>query len=174
MQAVTAYLELYSNHCRKEAPPSMGELIVKYQLDADELKVKDLIAARDFLAQRLGVPEYLLQVLSWGKGSVVITYWIERDMLPLAELALHHDDVIAELTEHCVEAIYFGNPSFHPGHVSSRGMVHSCQILNCIFRYPLLLPCRWTNHCKVCNVRETLCALSFMCSTIYKVLEPVV
>ena len=32
--------------------------------------------------------------------------YIERDMLPLAELALHHDDVIAELTEHCVEAIY--------------------------------------------------------------------
>ena len=44
-------------------------------------------------------------------------------MLPLAELALHHDDVVAELIVHCVEAIYFGSPSFHPSHVSSRGMV---------------------------------------------------
>ena len=70
--------------------------------------------------------------------------YIERDMLPLAELALHHDDVIAELTEHCVEAIlyiiYLGSPSFHPGHVSSRGMVHSCQILKCIPWYVNLSP----------------------------------
>ena len=54
----------------------------------------------------------------------MVTYGLERDMLPLAELALHHDDVIAELTEHCVEAVYLGSPSFHPSHVSSRGMVH--------------------------------------------------
>ena len=47
----------------------MGELIVKYQLDADGLKVKDLIAARDFLAQRLGIPEHFLQVLSWGRAQ---------------------------------------------------------------------------------------------------------
>ena len=69
MQAVTAYFDLYLKLCRKEAPPSMGELIVKYQLDADGLKVKDLIAARDFLAQRLGIPEHLLQVLSWGRAQ---------------------------------------------------------------------------------------------------------
>ena len=54
----------------------------------------------------------------------MVTYGLERDMFPLAELALHHDDVIAELTEHCVEAVYFGSSSFHPSHVSSRGMVH--------------------------------------------------
>ena len=62
----------------------------------------------------------------------MVTYGLERDMLPLAELALHHDDVIAELTEHCVEAIYCGSPSFHPGHVSSRGMVFMCL---CIYMY---------------------------------------
>ena len=62
-------------------------------------------------------------------------------MLPLAELALHHDDVITELTEHYVEAIYnLGSPSFHPGHVSSRGMVHSCQILKCTPWYINLSP----------------------------------
>ena len=47
----------------------MGELIVKYRLDADGLKVKDLIEARDFLVQRLGIPEHLLQVLSWGRAQ---------------------------------------------------------------------------------------------------------
>ena len=70
----------------------------------------------------------------------MVTYGLERDMLPLAELALHHDDVIAKLIERCVEAIYFGSPSFHPGHVSSRGMVHGCQILKCIPWYIPLSP----------------------------------
>ena len=69
MQAVTAYCDLYLKLCSKEAPSSMGELIVKYRLDADGLKVKDLITARDFLAQRLGIPEHLLQVLSWGRAQ---------------------------------------------------------------------------------------------------------
>ena len=44
----------------------MAELTVKYRLDADGLTVKDLVTERDFLAQRLGIPEHLLQVLSWG------------------------------------------------------------------------------------------------------------
>ena len=72
----------------------------------------------------------------------MVTYGLERDMLPLAELALHHDDhhVIAELTEHCVEAIYLGSPSFHPGHVSSRWVVHSCRILKCTPWYINLSP----------------------------------
>ena len=43
---------------------SMAELVVKYRLDADGLFVKDLITARDFLAQWLGIPEHLLQVLA--------------------------------------------------------------------------------------------------------------
>ena len=70
-------------------------------------------------------------------------------MLPLAELALHHDDVIAELTEHCVEAIYiyiyiyFGSPSFHPGHVSSRGMVFMCLCTYICISYNTALWCIW-------------------------------
>ena len=47
----------------------MAELVVKYRLNADGLLVNDLIAERDFLAQRLGIPEHLLQVLSWGDGT---------------------------------------------------------------------------------------------------------
>ena len=100
----------------------MAELVVKYRLDADGLRVEDLITERDFLAQRLRIPEHLLQVLSWKNGSIVITYWILRDLLPLAELALCREDVRAELIQHGVEKVYLdGHPSEHPGPVSSRG-----------------------------------------------------
>ena len=98
----------------------MAELTVKYRLDADGLLLKDLIAERDFLAQRLGIPEHLLQVLSWGGGSIVITYWILRDVLPLAELALCRENVQADLTQHGVENVYLdSHPSAQPGSVSS-------------------------------------------------------
>ena len=99
----------------------MAELTVKYKLDADGLLLKDLATERDFLAQRLGIPEHLLQVISWGGGCIVITYWIVRDVLPLAELALCREDVRAELTQHGVEEVYLdSHPSKHPGPVSSR------------------------------------------------------
>ena len=112
----------------------MAELTVKYRLDADGLDVMDLITGRDFLAQRLGVPEHLLQVLSWGAGSITVTYWMIRDVLPLAELALCRKDVQAELTNHGVEVIYLDSHPSHPCPVSSRGMVHS-----------------WHRYCIVCT-----------------------
>ena len=103
----------------------MAEFAVKYELDADGLQVKDLITKRDFLAQQLGVPKHLLQVLSCRTDSVVITYRIMRDVLPLAELALCRKDVQAELTQHGVEDVYFAShTSEQPGLVCSRGMVH--------------------------------------------------
>ena len=103
----------------------MAELTVKYNLDADGLLVEDLIAHRNFLAQRLSVPSHLLQVLSWRRGSVVITYRIVRDVLPIAELALYREDARAELTQRGVEDVYFAShPSEQPGLVRSRGMVH--------------------------------------------------
>ena len=106
--------------CREKVPGSMAELVVKYRLDADGLLVKDLIAERDFLAQRLGIPEHLLQVLSWEDGSIVITYWMVRDLLPLAELALCREDVREELIQHGVVEVYLNrHPSEHPGPVSS-------------------------------------------------------
>ena len=116
----------------------MAELTVKYRLDADGLTVKDLVAERDFLAQRLGIPEHLLQVLSWGYSSVVITYWIVRDVLPLAELALCREDIQAELIQHGVEDVYLGShPSEHPGPVSSRGMVHDlCSVVYFMMSLP--------------------------------------
>ncbi len=92
----------------------MAELTVKYRLNADGLRVEDLLAERDFLAHRLGVPDHLLQVLSWGHGSMVITFWIVRDMLPLAELALCQEIVRRELIQHGVEAVYLdSHPSEH-------------------------------------------------------------
>ena len=100
----------------------MAEFVVKYRLDADGLLVKDLIAERDFLAQRLHIPEHLLQVLSWEDGSIVITYLMLRDLLPLAELVLCREGVREELTQHGVEEVYLdSHPSKHLGPVSSRG-----------------------------------------------------
>ena len=114
--------------CREdsyEVPENMAEFAVKYKLDADGLQVNDLIAQKDFLAQRLGVPEHLLQVLSWERGSVVITYRIMRDVLPLAELALYREDARAELTQNGVVDVFFAShTSEQPGLVRSRGMVH--------------------------------------------------
>ena len=114
----------------------MAELAVKYRLNADGLHVKDLVTERDFLAQRLGLAKHLLQVLFWEPGSVVITYWIVRDMLPLAELALCRDEehVRAELTQHGVEDVYLDSrPSEHPGPVRSTGIVHGmCRYTPCI------------------------------------------
>ena len=107
----------------------MAEFAVKYDLDADGLQVKDLIAKKDFLAQRLGIPSHLLQVLSWRRGSVVITYRILRDVLPLAELTLYRKDTKAELIQHGVEDVYFAShPSEQPGLVCSRGMVMTTAI----------------------------------------------
>ena len=98
----------------------MAELAVKYKLDAHRLLLKDLVTERDFLAQRLGIPEHLLQVLSWRDGSIVITYWIVQEVLPLAELALCRENVQAELTQHGVEVVYLdSHPSEHPGPVRS-------------------------------------------------------
>lgn len=104
----------------------MAELTVKYRLDPDGLQVMDLVTERDFLAQRLGIPKHLLQALSWGPGSIMVTYWIVRDVLPLAELALCREDVRAELIQHSVEAVYLDSCPSHPGPVSSRGWPLVC------------------------------------------------
>ena len=104
----------------------MAELAVKYKLDVDSLLLKDLVTERDFLAQQLGIPEHLLLIISYGVGSIVITYWLVRDVLPLAELALCREDVQTELTQHGVEEVYLNShPSEHPGPVSYKGMDHS-------------------------------------------------
>ena len=97
----------------------MAELIVEYSLDADGLFVKDLITERNFLAQWLCIPPHLLQVLSWGPGSVSITYCIVRDVLPLAELALCRTNVREELIKHGMEAVYLDGCRLLPGPVSS-------------------------------------------------------
>ena len=96
----------------------MAELIVKYSLNADGLVVKDLLTEKYFLAQRLSIPPHLLQVLSWRPGSVSITYWIVRDVLPLVELALCRTNVRAELIKHGVEAVYLDSHPLPSGPVS--------------------------------------------------------
>ena len=116
----------------------MAEFAVKYKLNADSLLVKDLVTERDFLAERLGIPEHLLIVISWWCGSVVITYWIVRDVLPLAELALCREDVRAELTQHGVEEVYLDSHlSEHSGPVGSTEIVHRWHVQVCSIPPPL-------------------------------------
>ena len=85
----------------------LAEIVAKYRLDADGLRVQDLVTERDFMAQRLGIPEYLLQVLSWRPGSVIIVFLLLQELRPLVELALRRSDVRAGLISRGVEAIYF-------------------------------------------------------------------
>ena len=147
---------------REEAPLSLAELAVKYRLDADGLLLMDLVAERDFLAQRLGIPEHLLPVLSWGGGSVVITFWILRDVLPLAELALCRENVRADLTEHGVVDVYLDSyPSVQPGSVSSSECSMDLALCLCSILYMVSLPPTMqmdlslqTVHCK-----ETYCLM---------------
>ena len=99
----------------------MAELAVRYKLDAEHFLVKDLIEEKAFLVQLLGVPDHLLQVLSGKPGSIVITYWIVRDVLPLAELALCRESVQTKLTQHGVTYVYLdSHPSEDPGTVCPR------------------------------------------------------
>ena len=99
----------------------MAEFAVKYDLDADGIYMTELIAKKDFLAQRLGIPKHHLQVLFWGRGSVVITYRVLRDVLPLAELAMYRENTQRELTQHGVKNVYFADhPSQQPNLVSCR------------------------------------------------------
>ena len=130
----------------------MAELIVRYRLDADGLLVRDLITERDFLAERLAIPKHLLQVLSWRCGSISITYWIVRDVLPLAELALCRGDVRAELIQHGVEVVYLdSHPSEHTDPaVSSKGWSMTCAMWYTLWLYPPLQVDQslQTLHCK--------------------------
>ena len=120
--------------CREEIPRNMTQLVVKYNLDADGLLVKDLIKNRDFLAQRLGLPMHLLAVLSVEFGSVVIRYWVLQDILPLAELALYREDAQEELTQHGVEDICYANhPLQQPNLVRCRGIPFICQCVCDVF-----------------------------------------
>ena len=133
----------------------MAELVVKYRLDADGLRVRDLIAERDFLALQLGIPDHLLQVLSWGEGSLVIKYRIVRDLLPLVELTLCGENVQAELTQHGVKEVYLGShPSEHPSPVRPRGEdPRLVQYISWLPPFPL--HCRWSNLCRLNIVRKT-------------------
>ena len=131
----------------------MAKFVIKYRLDADGLLVKDLIEERDFLAQRLDIPDHLLQVLTWEEGSVLVTYWMVRELLPLAERALCREDVRAELIERGVKEVYLGShPSEHPGLVSSSGWSFTVHYIPWL---PFPLYCRWSNLRRLYIVRET-------------------
>ena len=147
----------------------MAEFAVKYDLDADGIYMTELIAKKDFLAQRLGIPKHHLQVLFWGRGSVVITYRVLRDVLPLAELAMYRENTQRELTQHGVKNVYFADhPSQQPNLVSCREGWSKASV--CDVRIPLqsFLQCRWTNHHhRLCTVRRPKAfePVTYMCDS---------
>ena len=132
----------------------MAEFAVKYDLDADGIYLNELIAKKDFLALHLGIPNHLLQVLSWGRGSV-ITYRVLRDVLPLAELALYRENTQRELTQHGVKNVYFADhPSQQPNLVSCREGRSKASVCDVRISLHSFLQCRWTNHHTLCTVRR--------------------
>ena len=133
----------------------MAEFAVKYDLDADGIYLNELIAKKYFLELRLGIPNHHLQVLSWRRGSVVITYRVLRDVLPLAELALYRENTQRELTQHGVKNVYFANhPSQRPNLVSCREGRSKASVCDVCIPLHSFLHCRWTNHHRLCTVRR--------------------
>ena len=139
--------ELQQKQEKEEEEETSGlelmEIVAKYRLDADGLKVQDLITERDFMAQRLGIPEYLLQVLSWRQGSVIIVFLLLQEFQPLVEVALCRSNVCAGLSSHGVEAIYLNGCG--PNLVSCcvvAHSVHSLYIGECDSQQLYCKPCR--------------------------------
>ena len=72
---------LQSKHPRKcKSPKGLLKLVAKYNLDKDGIYVKDLITERHFLAEKLSVPEDLLQVISWSSGSLNIIFFTLEEL----------------------------------------------------------------------------------------------
>ena len=84
--------ELKSSHPRKcKSQKGLLKLVAKYNLNKDGICVKDLITERHFLAEKLSVPDHLLQVISWSSGSLCIIYFtleeLEEHLIKQIELA---------------------------------------------------------------------------------------
>lgn len=99
--------------------PSLTEIVAKCKLDADGLRVLDLVTERDFLAQQLGIPEYLLQVLSWQLGSMLRVFVTLQELQPLVEPALHRSDVLDSLKTHGIEDAYLRGHSLDSSNLVS-------------------------------------------------------
>ena len=141
----------------------MAEFAVEYDFDADGICVTELIAKKDFLALSLGIPKHSLQVLSWGRGSV-ITYRVLRDMLPLAELAMYRENTQRDLIQHGVKNVYFAEHlSQQPNLVSCREGWPKASVCDVCIPLHSFLHCRWTNHHRLCTVRRPGALLLCIC-----------
>ena len=71
--------QIHEEECENEE--GFLKLAVHYGLDAGGLRVKDLLEERDFLADRLEIPRYLLMPLTWRRGnSITIVYWTLEEL----------------------------------------------------------------------------------------------
>ena len=87
-----------------KSPEGMLKLVAKYRLDSDDITVKILIEEKDFLSKRLLIPQDLLQVISWGPGSLFVVFFtleefkehlIKQIKIAQSDLRLHSIDYIA-------------------------------------------------------------------------------
>ena len=81
-ERLTKIYELQQIH-KEECENKEGflKLAVHYGLDAGGLRVKDLLEERDFLADSLEIPRYLLIPQTWRRGnSITIVYWTLEEL----------------------------------------------------------------------------------------------
>ena len=71
--------QIHKEECETEE--GFLKLAVHYGLDAGGLRVKDLLEERDFLADILEIPRYLLIPQTWRRGnSITIVYWTLEEL----------------------------------------------------------------------------------------------
>ena len=102
--------QVHASHVQQWQQGTAGleltEIVAKYRLDSDGLRVQDLVTERDFLSQRLRIPEYMLQVLSWRPDSGESVFLIMQELQPLVRPTLDSSDVRSSLTSHGIIDIY--------------------------------------------------------------------
>jgi hypothetical protein len=95
----------HPHRCR--SPKGLLKMVVKYNLDKDGIRVENLIRERNFLALKLEIPQDLLQVISWGAGSLFIVFFT------LEELEKHITEKIEvvrnDLHLHGILSVEIGN-----------------------------------------------------------------
>jgi hypothetical protein len=77
LEDVKVLRSTYPQKCK--SPKGMLKLVAKYRLDSGVITVKTLIEEKHFLADRLEIPGDLLQVISWGPGSLFIVFFTLKE-----------------------------------------------------------------------------------------------
>ena len=98
--------QIHKEECENEE--GFLKLAVHYGLDAGGLRVKDLLEERDFLADSLEIPRYLLIPQTWMRGnSITIVYWTLEELEESVTKQIRVKK--SELIAHKIEWIQLGS-----------------------------------------------------------------